>query len=105
MRVGKETNLNEGNRNRRIAPGLQLAAIDRQRRDPIETLGPLASLFMIGKLAPKGKHGGNVRARLIYRSQPGVKFEPGKWTPRQGGGHRWEEMFEGLRGREPRARR
>ena len=82
MRVGKETNLNEGNRNRRIAPGLQLAAIDRQRRDPLDTLGPLASLLMIGKLAPKGKHRGNVRARPIYRSQPAVKFDTGTCTRR-----------------------
>ena len=77
MRIGKKADLDQGDRNRGIAPGLQLAAINGERGDPLDAFSPLARLFMIGKLASKGVNRGFVCTRLIYGGQPAIKFNAG----------------------------
>src|SRR6266516_5793695 len=95
MRIGKETYLNERNRNRSITPWLQLTTIDRHRRNPFDTLSPLPRLLMIGKTAPKGKYRRMCHAgsRALHRNQPAIKFNRGARPGWHRGTGRWQHLL------------
>ncbi len=76
MGIGEETDLNERHRNRGIAPGLQLAAVNGKRGYTFDALSPLTRLLMIGKFAPEWEKRAVIGA-VGGIDQPAVKFYAG----------------------------
>src|SRR5256885_7189070 len=79
MRIGKQANLNQGHRNRGIAPGLELASINGDCCYAFYTFGPLASLFVVLKLTPKKDFWAVVIGPRSV-NQPAVVFHSGART-------------------------
>ena len=88
MWVGKQADLYQCDGDRGVTPGLELAAINRQGGDALDTFCPLTGLLMIGELASKGEK----RAVILVigrAHQPAIKFEA--WTRAS----RWHAIFVG----------
>src|SRR5947209_4267651 len=73
VRIDKEANLNEGNRNRCIAPGQQLATVNGNRGDTFNALCPLSRLLMVRKLTSEREDRHTI-AMLSSIDQPAIKL-------------------------------
>src|SRR5579859_975129 len=94
MRIGEEAHLDQRDGNGGVAPGHKLTAIDGQRRDPLDTLGPDAHLLMVLKLASEREERGMI-ALVGGIDQPAIKLNAGTRSRRRETGYiRRQHMFQ-----------
>src|SRR5579875_1543662 len=93
VRVGEETDLDERDGDGGVTPGLQLAAIHRQRGDALDALRPAPRLFVIGKFAPERNEGAGIVV-LIGLHEPAIKLNSGPRSRRHRLLRRRQSVFQ-----------
>src|SRR3954467_6254792 len=98
MVVDEETDLDQRDRDRGVAPGLELASIDSDGSNAFDTLSPLPCLLMVSEIASKGKEG-SVIIVMSGIDQPAIEFNAGTSTYRRGSLTGEEHVFQLCTGR------